>query len=462
MPEVAAGQGEVATARSNIARERDWDILLAEIDEGEVVPVIGQDLLTVERDGVRIDADRHLGRQLAQVLEYEPDPEVPVSVASVAAGYLKSRGHPTEIYDGLEWLLRQAESEPYPESLRKLAEITPLRLFVTTTFDPWMERALAAVGRAAESAAYEPGERGGDLPKDFEHRKVAFVYHLLGKPGTSAFAVTEEDILEFMHQLLSPASPRRPDQLFDALEKSHLLFLGCRFPDWLTRFLVRMARGVPLGDPHGRRNWIAGGTVRGNKVLQEFLTSSSQRTKVFQDMDAGEFVAELHERWTKKHPNGIPEEPTAEPEARDKVFLSYASEDRAQVQEICRALEEKNVLYWFDRKELDGGDDWHEKIRRNVRSCSLFVPLLSKHVDTDEPRYVRFEWKEALERQKMQPANGRFILPVRIDDSALEQSPRLPVDLQAVQWMDLQDFLDKIVGFYRDKQRDRLDGMVAE
>lgn len=462
MASTAGGAGPVAPEEFDVAEERDWDILLDEIEEGEVIPIIGQDVLRVERNGLATDHSQVLASELAEVLGFEPDGEAP-SLASVAAQYLQRAGsRRSELYDSVEWLVRRMERDDHPDALGKLAEITPFRLFVTTTFDPWMEQALTAAGRSVTSLAYEPTEQLSDLPKDYDHRKEAFVYHLLGRPGTSAFAVTEEDILEFMHRLLSPASARRPDQLFDTLEKSHLLFLGCRFPDWLTRFFLRMARGVPLGDPHGRRNWIAGGTVHGDSAggLKQFLLTSSQRTKIFKDPDATAFIANLHRRWTKRHPEGLPVEAAPEPEATDKVFLSYASEDREALRELCKRLDEKNVLYWFDRDELKAGNDWDEKIRRNVRSCCLFVPLISDHVVTDRERYFRIEWQEALERQRMQPANGRFVLPVLLEGASwsLAEAEQIPLDLQKLNWMELGDFLDQVVDFYRDKQRDRLDG----
>ena len=62
-------------AEVDIAEERDWDILLQEIEEGDVVPIIGQDVL---------DLERTLAAQLAQVLKLDPEGEPPVSVAAVA------------------------------------------------------------------------------------------------------------------------------------------------------------------------------------------------------------------------------------------------------------------------------------------------------------------------------------------------------------------------------------------
>ncbi len=465
MPGVSEGPAGAAAGELDIARERDWDLLLDEIEEGDVVPIIGQDVLSQKRDGHTTDANVDFAQHLAEGLGLTLSDEGQPSVSGVASAFVEQGGRISEVYETMEWLVRRAAKEPYPTSLGELAEITPFRLFVTTNFDHWMEQALTEAGRSAVSLAYEPSEQGSDLPKDFEHRKEAFVYHLLGRPGVGSFAVTEEDILEFMHRLLSPASARRPDQLFDILEKSHLLFLGCRFPDWLTRFFLRMARGVPLGDPHGRKIWIAGGTVDGKAGagLKQFLTTSTQRTRIFRTENASQFVAELHTRWTERYPDGMEEEEVApEPEAREKVFLSYASEDRDRLRAICEKLDEKNVLYWFDRDELRGGDDWNEKIRRNVASCSLFVPFISKQAQTKKDRYFFYEWSEALERQKRFPANGTFMLPVQLDQEVDPYSEELKVDLSHINWMQPEEFLEHIVDLYREKQRDLLDGRVAE
>ena len=274
MPDEAGRVGEIDKDPTSVdLQQMDWDILLDEIEEGQVIPVIGQDFLSEQVGDNTFDAG--FARRLAGLLELDLEEETP-SVASVAAQYARSRRPRKKFNDSIEWLVRQEAEGARPESLGKLAQITSFRVFVTTTFDHWMEQALTAAGRQSVSLAYGAGEKAGDLPADYEHRREAFVYHLLGRPGDSAFAVFEDDILEFMHQLLSPASPRRPEQLFDALEKSHLLFLGFRFQDWLTRFFVRMARGVRLNDDNCRRNWIAGGTVEGEagQGLQQFLAMS--------------------------------------------------------------------------------------------------------------------------------------------------------------------------------------------
>ena len=58
--------------------------------------------------------------------------------------------------------------------------------------------------------------------------------------ATPAYAVTQEDLVEFFHSLQSDT--RRPAQLFHELSSRSLLLLGTRFSGWLTSFLMRMSK----------------------------------------------------------------------------------------------------------------------------------------------------------------------------------------------------------------------------
>ena len=58
------------------------------------------------------------------------------------------------------------------------------------------------------------------------------------------------------------------------------------------------------------------------------------------------------------------------------VFLSYAREDTAAAQRIAEAMRSHGVEVWFDQNELRGGDAWDAKIKRQIRECALFMPLL--------------------------------------------------------------------------------------
>jgi hypothetical protein len=203
--------------------------------------------------------------------------------------------------------------------------------------------------------------------------------------------------------------------------------------------------------------------VENSEGLIQFL-ASSQRTKIFAGHSASSFITRLHDEWTERHGDRPVQKVVREPEARDRVFLSYASEDKERLEKICEALDEKNILYWFDKDQLKGGDDWHEKIRRNISSCCLFVPFMTKHVLTKDDRYFRTEWDEAVKRQ-VRFGTVNFIHPVQIDEEVTIDSASVPVDLGPAlgrQWMKLDEFLERIVDLYREKQRDRLEGRVVE
>lgn len=69
------------------------------------------------------------------------------------------------------------------------------------------------------------------------------------------------------------------------------------------------------------------------------------------------------------------------------VFLSYASEDAKTAARICEALKTAGIEVWFDQGELRGGDAWDQKIRREIRDCTLFVPIISANTQARAPRH---------------------------------------------------------------------------
>src|SRR5437763_14201787 len=67
------------------------------------------------------------------------------------------------------------------------------------------------------------------------------------------------------------------------------------------------------------------------------------------------------------------------PRSTAAVFLSYAREDAAAARRIAEALRAHEVEVWFDENELRGGDAWDAKIRRQIKECALFMPVVSAH-----------------------------------------------------------------------------------
>jgi TolB-like protein/Tfp pilus assembly protein PilF len=115
------------------------------------------------------------------------------------------------------------------------------------------------------------------------------------------------------------------------------------------------------------------------------------------------------------------------------VFLSYASQDAEAAQRICEALRGIGIEVWFDQHELRGGDAWDQRIRREIRDCALFIPIISANTQARLEGYFRREWKLAIVRTYDMAEEKAFLLPVVIDDtSPLEAS--VPEPFRAVHW----------------------------
>jgi len=115
------------------------------------------------------------------------------------------------------------------------------------------------------------------------------------------------------------------------------------------------------------------------------------------------------------------------------VFLSYASQDAAAAQKICQTLRAAGIEVWFDQSELRGGDAWDHSIRRQIRNCALFVPVISRHTHERAEGYFRLEWKLAVDRSHLITANRAFLLPVVIDDID-EDEENVPDKFREMQW----------------------------
>ncbi len=119
------------------------------------------------------------------------------------------------------------------------------------------------------------------------------------------------------------------------------------------------------------------------------------------------------------------------------VFLSYASQDAEAARKICEALRSGGVEVWFDAEGgLEHGDEWDAKIRKQVKECVLFLPIISVNTQAREEGYFRIEWELAAQRALGIASGVAFILPVVIDDTR-EPAALVPDRFRSVQWTKL-------------------------
>ncbi len=413
----------------------EWEDLLLYSEDGRLVPVLGRELLRVTIDGEELLLDHWLGRRLAESLRVDtaglPDA---FGVDAVCHRYLEGRGRRQGLYPRLRSIMEEREL-PIPEPLRQLAEIRGLSLFVSTTFDDLMVRALneARFGGRPQtlSLAWSPFTPIADLGPTPPTAEAPAVMRILGALSSMPdYAATDEDVLEFLHQLQSES--QQPQRLFDALSQSYLLFVGCGFPDWLARFFIRILKHERFLNPRAVAELVVESRVQGDLALSSFLRL--YQTEIFAGGDAVAFIAELHRRWLERQAARTPpprdrvavaaSPPRVEAE-EDAVFLSYAREDREQVRRFRDALEAAGIATWFDEREIDGGERWEREIQTNLRRCALFVPFITETTERRLEAYFRVEWHAAVQRLPRLDASVVFLVPVvlGLDPGAVQHVP---------------------------------------
>jgi TolB-like protein len=119
--------------------------------------------------------------------------------------------------------------------------------------------------------------------------------------------------------------------------------------------------------------------------------------------------------------------------SQQAVFVSYASQDADAARRICEALRGAGVEVWFDQSELRGGDVWDQTIRRQIRECGLFIPIISANAASRSEGYFRLEWSLADERTHMMSRNKTFIVPVCVDATP-DAGADVPDSFLRAQW----------------------------
>ena len=399
-----------------------WDDLLSFIEERRVIPIVGPELLMIPTDrGPRLLYDWAAEKLISRLNVNPAHLPQPYTLNDVVCLFLAARGRREEAYVRLRSIIKDANFEP-PAALRQLAAISDFDLFVSTTADSLLESAINLErfegAPTAEVLSYSPN-RVVDLPVERDRLQRPLVYHLFGKLSASpTYVISDEDLLEFICALQSEHLV--PEKLFYELEHSHLLFIGSNFTNWLARLFLRMAKRQRLSDPRDVGEVLADDHSSQDDRLVAFLQQVSVRTRIY--TGAERFVEELHRRWqARRKPAAAPGPaptrflPPAREMPDNAVFISYAREDLAAVQQIKAGLEAAGVTTWFDMDRLEVGDDYDRKIQRNIARCSYFIPVVSATTQRRLEAYFRREWSYAIDRTRNMADGALFVLPVTID-----------------------------------------------
>jgi hypothetical protein len=405
-----------------------WDDLLPLIEDGQVVPIVGRDLLEMGPDKL---FHRMVAEELATELQIPkdrlpPDFETNDVVCASTDFHGDSLAVRPQLILRILSKLKPPDPSALPEALRLLVEIPDFRLFISTTFDTLLEDAITSVRqRKPAVVAFPPASSNIDFDEALLDQYGSMVFQVLGRASVSStFAVTEGQMLEQMHDFM--AGEGRPKKLIAKLQQSHLLILGVDFPDWLARFLLRLARAKPLWDSRNFMEFIADRRCCQPGFAQFLERFSPLRSHLYTGGSPADFVRELHQKWFERHPTADPsvgnvnrnaEKPSVM--APGSIFVSYASEDRKAAFRIADELANAGLEVWIDRR-LKPGDDFRDIIEGNIRLCSAFVGVISRNTqdDSGQGRWFRKEREQAVGRAGFWYGTDRsFLFPVVVDDT---------------------------------------------
>jgi hypothetical protein len=309
--------------------------------------------------------------------------------------------------------------------LRDLAAITNFSLFVSTTPDRMLADAVNDVRfggrRRTRELVFAPNQSTEDQARNLHTpaESDTTILQLFGQAvSTPQYAVHDEDLLEWLHALLTDTGSL-PDEVAEPLRRRPLLFIGCDIPDWLGRFLLRLSCNTRIS-LENKQFFFVGRPATAEPKLTHFFSTYCGRTQVQHlAMAPEEFVAELQRRVATRSPH---QDRALTPVGSRSsnaptIFISYLREDIDHVRRLSDHIAGMGGDVWLDERRLWPGDYWEDEILRAIRKqVRLFLPIISANTEHEEEGYVFREWKEAVKR-----AGGilrrRFIIPIIVDDS---------------------------------------------
>jgi Tfp pilus assembly protein PilF len=113
------------------------------------------------------------------------------------------------------------------------------------------------------------------------------------------------------------------------------------------------------------------------------------------------------------------------------VFLSFNSEDRAEVEQIAIYLKERILNPWFDQWELIPGEQWIQSLWRGLDASATCAVFVGKN---GEGPWQNREVERAL-MQQIQHQEFR-VIPVLLPDAS--KQPILPSFLSGNMWVDFR------------------------
>ncbi len=398
--------------------EKSWDELVEQIWEGNVIPVIGDNLVVKETTIIK-DIIEHLAGE--KNLEY-----IPQSFSELY--YDKVFSDRSSVYEEISSLIEENQSEIYANSTQILRDFLSIEQFpfvITTSIDYTVEMIMRDIwetrrGRNLKTLVFRNIPMENDDIKKATDIEDPTVYYMFGKANSKrehSFVLTEEDLLSFCQSWLSD---RHPALLSKVIGNKYLLFFGVNYPDWLIRFLWFSMRN----------NLSNSGMLVDKRELENSLLNFFQRVSIRTQSAPHLVVDEIKKRlaikkveYEKRFFDGVPTEMD--------FFISYSRRDLDWAEVLYQSLTKMGYKVWFDKNNITAGEEWAPEIRKGIRTAKHVIILISEKVaeEANEYHVYRDEWEIALANRLN---NKRYLLPICLGNVDLYKDSRLnlPVELE--------------------------------
>ncbi len=110
-------------------------------------------------------------------------------------------------------------------------------------------------------------------------------------------------------------------------------------------------------------------------------------------------------------------------DAKPRVFLAYAAEDAARVEELYEQLARAGLSPWMDRRKLLPGQNWPRAIEGAIETADFFVACFSK-ASVRKRGTFQSELRYALDCARLAPVDDVFLIPARLDECRLPEEIR--------------------------------------
>ena len=391
--------------------EERWNELITHITEGNVIPVIGPDLLTEPKNGMNYHQ-----RLINKLAQWGQVTSHPISFSQlVYDDNFRSKSITTKhnVYKLLNKLGRV--SEPAHPLLERLLKTKRFPFVITTSFTPVVENCMREIYGQDEVRILQfnnDSQRSmqvgfGDVQNEKEMKRPT-VFYMFGKVSAEPhrYVVTDMDMMEFCRTWLSGMGT--PRNLTECLKKRYLIFLGGSYSDWLFRFIwFSMRHGV--SESHRASMFVVPESQKSNLgSFESFL----ERLEAFTQHDPEAVISQIEQRLARID-ESRDKSKTPKTETGYDVFLSYSRSDMDDAKYLYSELKKRGANVWFDNDAIGVADNWKHAIQSGIRQSKLFVPLLTRNITQEcmEVHEYRFEWNEAAELAKRMGGRA-FIIPI--------------------------------------------------